>query len=113
MNDAALQARQTMRYAFDRLKESVTADDASFFQITGLADVKSAARELEHNLADRQELRNLRRLEPLFEKLEALSKALRETHCGTQFIPWIWVCAKCHLAHTEWYTYNDVRHPCR
>lgn len=97
MSDTLLvvpQAMSTMQTAFDQLKDSVTAHEAIVFQSTKLQDVRDAAFELERNLADRHELRNMRRLEPLFLGLENYAEAADALCDGTPFLPWIWVGAR-------------------
>ena len=91
MATVAAQARLTMQDAFNQLKSSVTVEDAGVFHSTKLQDVRDAARELEHNLAERQELRNLRRLEPLFDKFDGFSKAAQFLCQETPYLSWLWV----------------------
>lgn len=83
-----------MQNAFEQLKDSVTAHEAIIFESTTLQDVRDAAFELERNLADRHELRNMRRLEPLFLGLESYAEAAHALCHDTPFLPWIWVGAR-------------------
>lgn len=58
-------ARQTMRAAFENLERTVTPADSRAFRSTTLHHVRTAALELENQLAARQALCNMRRLAPL------------------------------------------------
>lgn len=97
MNDAENafpQAKSTLQAAYNQLKNCVTVDNAITFQSTKLEDVSSAARELERNLADRQELRNFRRLEQLFRGFKGYSNVCGILFQDTPFLPWLWVCLR-------------------
>ena len=87
--------------AFLRLKDSVTPSDARDFESTTLKDVRKMAIEIEQRLAARNSLRNLRRIEPLLQKLEHYSRPLDILCNGTPFLPWIWAPIKLilQLAH--------------
>ena len=76
--------------AFLRLKDSVTAPDARDLESTTLKDVRAMAVKIEQHLAARTSLRNLRRLDPLLQKLEHYSRPLDVLCNGTPFLPWIW-----------------------
>jgi hypothetical protein len=64
------QARLTIQEAFDRFAASVTLDDRRQFQDTRLEDVRSAALDIEKDLAARRSLRNMRRLHPFLQGLQ-------------------------------------------
>ncbi|KAI9791132.1 MAG: hypothetical protein M1816_004363 [Peltula sp. TS41687] len=85
------QAQTSIQTAFGRLRSSVSPDDARNFQSTTLEDVRAAAREIERQLAARQCLRNMRRIQPFFEGLERYSKSIEVLCNGTPYLPWIWV----------------------
>lgn len=85
------QARLSFQEAFERLRRSVSTDDARDFQSTDLQHVREAARDIERQLAARQCLRNLRRIQPLFDGLERYSKTVEILCNGTPYLPWIWV----------------------
>jgi hypothetical protein len=82
---------QAFQDAFDRLKDSVTEDDARIFQSTTLQDVRNAALDLENQLGLRQSLRNMRRILPFLSGLERYSKSIEILCNGTPYLPWIWV----------------------
>ena len=76
--------------AFSRLKDSVTASDARDLESTTLKDVRAMAINIEQRLSARNSLRNLRRLEPLLQKLEHYSRPMDVLCNGTPFLPWVW-----------------------
>jgi hypothetical protein len=83
-------AQQTIRAAFENLELTVTPADSRAFRSTTLQHVRTAALELENQLAARQALCNMRRLEPLLKGLEHYSKVVDVLCNGTPFLPWIW-----------------------
>ncbi|KAG4256678.1 hypothetical protein FPRO03_03688 [Fusarium proliferatum] len=85
-----LEARRTIEKAFKDLESTVSASDRISLQDTTLDDVRKAAHLVEDELAARQSLRNMRRLEPLFTGLEYYSKAIEVLCNGTPYMPWIW-----------------------
>lgn len=77
--------------AFERLEEAIHPSDVPLFRSTTLHDVMKVAKIIEHDQSRRRCLRNLRRLEPLFEALGQFSGAL-ETLCqGTPYLCYVWV----------------------
>ncbi|KAF1849355.1 uncharacterized protein K460DRAFT_404584 [Cucurbitaria berberidis CBS 394.84] len=89
----APQARRTFQESFDRFEKTVqkrSKNDQRDFNDTTLRDVQEAAKEIEQQLAARQCLRNLKRLEPLLSGLEAYSKVVEVLCNGTPYVPWIW-----------------------
>jgi hypothetical protein len=56
----------TLNAAFDKLKQTVSPADATRFQSTTLEDVWKAARDIERVQKQRQSLRNLARIKPLW-----------------------------------------------
>ncbi|QGI98438.1 hypothetical protein CEK26_011507 [Fusarium fujikuroi] len=85
-----LEARRTIEKAFKDLESTVSASDRISLQNTTLDDVRKAAHLVEDELAARQSLRNMRRLEPLFTGLEYYSKTIEVLCNGTPYMPWIW-----------------------
>ena len=88
------QARRTFQESFDKFEKTVqkrSKNDQREFNNTTLRDVQDAAKEIEQELAARQCLRNLKRLEPLLNGLEAYSKVVEVLCNGTPYVPWIWV----------------------
>ncbi|CAN9280399.1 unnamed protein product [Alternaria alternata] len=87
------QARRTFQESFDSLEKTVQrysrTDDREFSNTT-LRDVRDAAKEVERQLAARQCMRNMKRLEPFLDGLEAYSKVIEVLCNGTPFLSWIW-----------------------
>ncbi|CAN9288121.1 unnamed protein product [Alternaria alternata] len=73
------QARRTFQESFDSFEKTVQrlsrTDDREFSNTT-LRDVRDAAKEVERQLAARQCMRNMKRLEPFLNGLEAYSKVI-------------------------------------
>jgi hypothetical protein len=89
------QARRTFQESFDAFERTVkkhSATDDRDFSDTTLRDVREAAVQIERQLAARQTLRNMKRLEPLLDALEAYSKVIGVLCNGTPFVSWVWVC---------------------
>jgi uncharacterized FlgJ-related protein len=88
------QARRTFQESFDSFEKTVQkysrTDDREFSDTT-LRDVRDAAKQIERQLAARQCLRNMKRLEPFLNGLEAYSKVIEVLCNGTPFLSWIWV----------------------
>ena len=91
------QAQSTIRQAFDNFEKLVTADDARMFESTTIEDVRAAALRIEDQLASRQSLRNMKRLEPFFQGLHRYAKVMDVLCNGTPYLPWIWVCKDGHV----------------
>jgi hypothetical protein len=88
------QARRTFQDSFDKFDKTVqkrSKTDQQEFNDTTLRDVYEAAKGIEQQLAAQQRLRNLKRLEPLLNGLEAYSKVVEVLCNGTPYLPWIWV----------------------
>jgi hypothetical protein len=88
------QARRTFQSAFQRFESTVkklSAEDAYTFKTTDLQGVRDAAKEIERQLAARQCLRNMKRIQPLLDGLERYSKVVEVLCNGTPYLPWIWV----------------------
>ncbi|KAF2108444.1 hypothetical protein BDV96DRAFT_636736 [Lophiotrema nucula] len=86
-------AKRTFEAAFHKLERVVrttSIDDYHEFRATSLRDVREAARAIERQMAARQCLRNLRRLDIFLGGLERYSKAIEVLCNGTPYLPWIW-----------------------
>lgn len=83
-------AQSKIQRAFKDFERLVTTDDARNFHSTTLEHVRQQALEVERQLAARQSLCNLRRLQPLFESLEHYSGVTEVLCNGTPYLPWIW-----------------------
>ncbi|KAF2493309.1 hypothetical protein BU16DRAFT_563472 [Lophium mytilinum] len=89
----APQARRTFQSAFQGFESTVkksSANDVHVFGTTGLQDVRDAAKDIERQLAARQCLRNMKRIQPLLDGLEKYSKVVEVLCNGTPYLPWIW-----------------------
>ncbi|KAH7385941.1 hypothetical protein BKA66DRAFT_403042, partial [Pyrenochaeta sp. MPI-SDFR-AT-0127] len=88
------QARRIFQESFEKFERTVQNQskyDQREFTNTTLRDVQEAAKEIEQQLAARQCLRNLKRLEPLLNGLETYSKVVEVLCNGTPYVPWIWL----------------------
>jgi len=83
-------SRPAIEHAFKDLELTISPAEFRDFASTTLEDVRRAALDLERQLAARRSLRNLRRLEPLFQGLHHYSKVVEVLCNGTPFLPWIW-----------------------
>jgi len=83
-------ATRTIQKAFDDLSQAIRPTDARNFGTTKLEDVRQEVLAIETQLGARQELRNLRRLQPLFSGLEHYAKVVDILCNGTPFLPWVW-----------------------
>ncbi|OQU94466.1 NACHT domain-containing protein [Cladophialophora immunda] len=84
------QPHRIVREAFTKFEALVGANDARLFRATTLADVREAARIIERDQSQRRCMRNMRRIEPLFDALHLLGGAI-ETLCqGTPYLCFIW-----------------------
>ncbi|RYP13217.1 hypothetical protein DL765_006989 [Monosporascus sp. GIB2] len=82
--------RDTLQTAYEDLRQTIRPDDAHGLADTGLREVRSGVIDIENQLAARQCLRNMRRLEPLFRGLEHYSKTVEILCNGTPYLSWIW-----------------------
>ncbi|EDU43054.1 conserved hypothetical protein [Pyrenophora tritici-repentis Pt-1C-BFP] len=97
------QARRTFQESFAKFEKTVvkrSKDDQRDFADTTLRDVWEAVGEIERLLAARQCLRNMKRLEPFLNGLEAYAKVVEVLCNGTPFMPWIWL-ASDHISAFE------------
>jgi len=95
------QARRTFQESFDSFEKTVQrysrTDDREFSNTT-LRDVRDAAKDVERQLAARQCMRNMKRLEPFLNGLETYSKVIEVLCNGTPFLSWIWVSCDIELS---------------
>lgn len=85
--------------AFEKLKRSISEEDARNFASTELKDVWSAVREIDGKQRKRQSAQNLRRNEPLLRGIEKYTKVIEVLCNGTPYMPYVWV--RTHSA-TQW-----------
>lgn len=83
-------SRRSIERAFKDLERTISPAESRDFASTTLDNVRQAAIELERQLAARQSLRNMRRLEHLFMGLRHYSKVIDVLCNGTDYLPWIW-----------------------
>ncbi|KAI1669942.1 NACHT domain-containing protein [Pyrenophora tritici-repentis] len=83
-------ARRTMRTAFEELERTVTPADSNTIRSTTLEQTRIEALHIEKQLAARQALCNMRRLDPLLDGLKHYSNVVDILCNGTPFLPWIW-----------------------
>lgn len=77
--------------AFTRLEATVSREHARSFQNTDLRDVWSAIKDIEAQMAARQSLRGLRRVEPFLKGIEQYSKVVEFLCNSTPYLSWLWV----------------------
>jgi hypothetical protein len=87
--------------AFNSLKDSVSAKDATAFQTTTLEEVWKAAEEIQLAQRQRKSLRNLRRIEPFLKCLGKYSEVIGVLCNGTPYLPWIWVSKESFVFRTK------------
>ncbi|KAI1173029.1 hypothetical protein F4777DRAFT_601066 [Nemania sp. FL0916] len=81
-----------IREAFEQFRNSVTPDDRVKIECTELKDVLSALLDIQKDLRQRRENRNLRKLHPFVEGLNRYSGFLDTLGNGfSPYLPWIWV----------------------
>ncbi|TGJ82679.1 hypothetical protein E0Z10_g6084 [Xylaria hypoxylon] len=83
-------AQRTIKTAFEELAKSVSPTDSADFENITLDAVRNTALGIENQLAARQSLRNMRRLEPLLSGLHYYSKAIEILCNGTPYLSWLW-----------------------
>jgi len=86
-----LSLKQTLGGALREFESIVSSSDASGFRTTQVDDVRQAALRLERDQEHRKCLRNLRRIEPLLDKLGLLKDALDANSKGSPVLCYIWV----------------------
>ncbi|CAG8975823.1 hypothetical protein HYALB_00009403 [Hymenoscyphus albidus] len=83
--------------AFQKLKRSLSEDDAYNFASTELQDVWVTVREIDSEQRKRQSAQNLRRVDPLLRGLEKYRKVIEVLCNGTPYMPYIWAPIKLML----------------
>ena len=87
--------------AFERLRRSISNEDAHDFASTELKDVWKVVREIDAEQRKRQSAQNLRRVEPLLKGIEKYAKVIEVLCNGTPFLPYVWVCSRASLNEKE------------
>lgn len=80
-----------IREAFEKLKASISSEDARDFHSTTLQDVRSAVLKIEQQQAQRQSLRNMRRIEPFLKFMETYARVIEVCCQGFSPMAWVWV----------------------
>jgi hypothetical protein len=88
------EARDTISRSFERLRRSLSDEDAHDFASTELRDVWKAVREIDAAQRKRQSAQNLRRIEPLLKGIEKYAKVIEVLCNGTPYLPYVWVCVR-------------------
>ncbi|TGO32628.1 hypothetical protein BHYA_0301g00120 [Botrytis hyacinthi] len=83
--------------AFERLKSSISQQDAHNFASTELEDVWLAVRQIDSTQRQRQSGQNLRRIEPFLRGVEKYSKIVEILCNGTPYLSFIWAPIKLML----------------
>ncbi|KAF8859961.1 PLU-1-domain-containing protein [Acephala macrosclerotiorum] len=76
--------------AFNKLRKSISDEDALDFESTKLEDVWTAIRQIDSAQRQRQSAQNLRRVEPLLKGIEKYAKVIEVLCNGTPFMPYVW-----------------------
>ncbi|PQE30167.1 hypothetical protein CJF32_00003620 [Rutstroemia sp. NJR-2017a WRK4] len=77
--------------AFEKLRRSISEEDAHKFASTELKDVWSAIREIDSKQRKRLSAQNLRRIEPLLRGIEKYTKVIEVLCNGTPYLPYVWI----------------------
>lgn len=80
-----------VKEAFEKLRTSISREDAQDFHSTTLQDVRSAVRRIEQQQAQRQSLQNMRRIDPFLKFMESYSKVIEAACQGFSPMAWVWV----------------------
>lgn len=83
--------KEIIASAFEKLKRSISDEDAHNFASTELKDVWSAVGEIDSKQRKRLSAQNLRRIEPLLRGIEKYAKVVEVLCNGTPFLPYVWV----------------------
>lgn len=81
----------TMKEAFHKLRDLVSASDASSFQSTKLEEIWNAAEEIQNSQRQRQSMQAMSRVELFLKRMEGFSRAVEDMQIGTTNLPWVWV----------------------
>jgi hypothetical protein len=96
--------------AFERLRDSISKEDAHDFASTELKDVWKVVREIDAAQRKRQSGQNLRRIELLLKGIEKYAKVIEVLCNGTPFLPYVWVCGRASVQR-EHHWLSGYRHP--
>lgn len=77
--------------AFEKLKRSISQDDAQDFASTELKDVWRSVREIDAEQRKRHSAQYLRRIEPLLKGIEKYAQIIEVLCNGTPYMPYVWV----------------------
>jgi hypothetical protein len=77
--------------AFEKLKRSISEEDADTFASTELRDVRAAVREIDNIQRKRESSQNMRRIDPFLRGIERYSKVIEVLCNGTPFLSYLWV----------------------
>ncbi|KAH7317399.1 hypothetical protein BKA65DRAFT_410812 [Rhexocercosporidium sp. MPI-PUGE-AT-0058] len=86
--------KNTIAGAFNKLKQSISEDDAYEFASTELKDVWQAVRDIDSAQRQRQSAQNLRRIEPLLRGIEKYAKVIEVLCNGTPYMPYVWLASQ-------------------
>ena len=81
----------TIEKAFDKLKGSLSPQDAQDFLSTTLKDVWSAAVAIEQDQAARKAMKNVRRIQPFLNTMESYSRVIEVFCQGYPPMAFVWV----------------------
>lgn len=95
--------------AAEKFEKALHSVDISFFRTTTLEDVKATAEVIERDQEQRRCMRNLNRIEPLFQTLRRFGAAIDILCQGTPFLPYIWAPIKLLLQIADEYTVGFTR----
>jgi hypothetical protein len=84
--------RNTIADAFQKLRRSISDEDAHKFASTRLEDVWAAVREIENAQRKRRCAQNLQRIEPFLGGIGKFAATIDVLCNGTPFLPYAWVC---------------------
>ncbi|KIW10370.1 hypothetical protein PV08_11332 [Exophiala spinifera] len=98
------QPHPLIKEAFTKFEALVGVNDARLFKSTILANVREAAQIIERDQSQRRCLRNMRRIEPLFDALQKLAGPMETLCSGTPYLCFIWAPIKLVLHIVDEYT---------
>ena len=80
-----------VKRAIENLKSTVTPEDVRVFSNTSLKDLWHEARKIEAEQGARQDLRFMRRIEPLLRILESYASVIEVLCQGYPMMAFVWV----------------------
>ncbi|KAI1399172.1 hypothetical protein F4819DRAFT_429846 [Hypoxylon fuscum] len=84
-----------------RFRQEISPEDDGSIRASSIDDVRQAIRHIERQLAARQCLRNLDRLNPYLDGIERYSKAIDVLANAVPFLPYVWAPLKLILTVTQ------------